>query len=469
MASLTDLLDLDDPWERPAPVRSIIRTPLIGWVNGADLMVGLISIPLQLGMLWVMDGLTPYDRSTWAWRWAAILTLALVLCLRRRFPMTMGCLATAHLLIGGVTAPEIVTNYVSQIFYFICFHTTVAWGRSRRAAWGVIAGVVVILLGWVAVVFSRANALAGILKNLNPTATADVEAYARVVILEVVVNIAFALGAGAMGQIAWRGARDLDRSREQAGTIADQESQLADRAVVAERLRIAREIHDSVAHHVSVIGIQAAGARRALEAAPDLAREALGTVEDESRLAVSEMHSLLGSLRSAGEPDPSVQPGLESLEELCAQHRRTAVTLTVVGDRRRVPAPVALSTYRIVQEALNNVDKHSLAAHAHAAVRIAADVIEIEVTDDGRGAAGPRARGTDSIGGPRARGTGVGLIGMRERTAAHGGTLASGPRATVGWRVLARLPLSRARAGTDSSGTVTSGTVSSDAGRKDRP
>lgn len=431
MASLTDLLDLDDPWERPAPSHRTIRVPLVGRVSGADILVGLLSVPLGLGMIWLLDGLSAYDHSSWCRRWIILATLAVILSLRRRFPAAVGCLAAAHLLVGGAVAPEATTNYVAQVFYFICFHTTVAWGRSRRAAWGVIAGVVVVFLGWLAVAFSRTNALAGMLRAMNPRASADVAAYTRVILLQIVINVAFTLGAGAMGQIAWRGARDLARSRDQARTIAVQRSQLADRAVVAERLRIARELHDSVAHHVSVIGIQAAGARRALEVAPDLAREALGTVEEESRLAVTEMHSLLGSLRPSEEADPAIQPGLEDLEELCAQPRRAAVTLDVVGDRRAVPPPVALSVYRIVQEALNNVDKHGLAAHAHVAVRITSGCVEVEVTDDGRGAA--------ATGAPPIPGTGVGLIGMRERVAAHGGTLETGPRATGGWRVLARL------------------------------
>lgn len=432
MTSLTDLLDLDDPWERPAPARRFTGIPLAGWVSRADVLVGLVSVPLALGMVWVVDGLAEYQRSGWWQRLAMAVALALLLCLRRRFPMTVGVLAAVHLLAGGLVAGEMSTNYVSQIMYFICFHGTVAWGRSRRAAWGVIAAVVVAFLGWVAVAFARSNALAAMLEAMAPGVAVSASTYTRVAVLQVVVNLAYVLGAGAMGQIAWRGARDLARSRDQASIIATQETLLAEQAVVAERLRIAREIHDSVAHHVSVIGIQAAGARRALDAAPELAREALGTVEQESRLAVTEMHSLLGSLRSAEDPDSGAQPGLGDLAGLCSEPRRATVTLEVVGERGPVPPPVALSAYRIVQEALNNVEKHSLASRAHVAVRITGPVVEVEVTDDGRGAAASTR--------PGARGTGVGLIGMRERAAAHGGTLEAGPRATGGWRVLARLP-----------------------------
>lgn len=438
MTSLTNLLDLDDLWERPAPSRWIIRAPLVGWLSGADIVVGLSYVPLVLGMLWVMDGLSRVGSAPWGWRWVVIVTMVLVLCLRRRFPLTVGCLAAAHLLLGGLVAPQVVTSYVTQVFYFVCFHATVAWGRSRRAAWGVMCAVTIFFLGWVAVVFSRANAVMGVLRAMNPEASADVAGYTRVIVLQVVINLAFVVGAGAMGQIAWRGARDLARTRAQSATIAAQDRRLTDQAVVSERLRLAREIHDSVAHHVSVIGIQAAGARRAMGVAPDLARGALASVEEESRLAVGEMHSLLGSLRAgdaaSGGGDGSErsgEPGLKDLEDLCGRPHRASVTLDVIGDPENVPDTMGLTVYRIVQEALTNVDKHSGASRAHVAVRIGVTRVEIEVTDSGHG--------TQAV--PGHGGTGVGLIGMRERVAAHQGSLDVGPRATSGWRVLARLPL----------------------------
>lgn len=143
-------------------------------------------------------------------------------------------------------------------------------------------------------------------------------------------------------------------------------------------------------------------------------------------MAVAEMRSLLGSLRQ----DPVADPGLADLAALCQEPHRARVSLDVVGDADRVAPSLGLTIYRIVQEALTNVEKHSGAARAHVAVRVGAATAQVEVTDDGRGAS---ARASSS--------PGVGLIGMSERVEAHRGILETGPRMTGGWRVLAHLPL----------------------------
>ncbi len=436
-AALADFLGLDDLWERPLPSSRLLRLPVVGWLSVVDLAVAGAAVLSAALAVWLQGAIVKAeDLSSWWRQGLSIAVLGLILCFRRRFPLTQGALSAAHLLIGSYLAPMVSNNFFVQVFYFVSMHATVAWGRSRRAAWGVIAAIELVMMGWVAVIFARTNSLARIMRTLAPQAH-DLQGVVRLVLLYALVNSAFVLGAGALGQVAWREARALARAREQAATIAAQESRLADQAVIAERLRIAREIHDSVAHHVSVIGIQAAGARRALDAAPDLAREALSAVEGESRLAVTEMHSLLGSLRQSTD----MAPGLGDLPQLCAQQHRARVSLDVVGDAERVAPTLGLTVYRIVQEALNNVEKHSGASRAHVVVRIDSGRIEdgrvgdrqveVEVTDDGRGAAAL----------PDRYGTRVGLIGMRERVAAHGGTLEVGPRVTGGWRVLARLPL----------------------------
>jgi signal transduction histidine kinase len=444
-AALADFFGLDDLWERPAPSSRLLRVPVVGWLSAVDLVVAGAAVLGAALAVWLQGAIVGIDGAWWR-QGVSIVVLGLILCFRRRFPMTQGALSAAHLLIGAYLAPGVSNNFFVQVFYFVSMHATVAWGRSRRAAWGVIAAIELVLMGWVAVIFARTNSLAQIMKALAPQAQGP-QAVVRIVVFYALINSAFVLGAGALGQVSWREARALARARDQAETIAAQESRLAEQAVVAERLRIAREIHDSVAHHVSVIGIQAAGARRAMDAAPDLAREALSAVEEESRLAVSEMRSLLGSLRQDAGAGPGLaDPGLGDLPELCAQlhgaHSHAArISLDVVGPANEVGGALGLTVYRIVQEALNNVEKHSGASHAHVAVRIGSGRIdsgrigggqlEVEVTDDGRG-----ARALPDPGGTR-----VGLIGMRERVGAHGGTLETGPRVTGGWRVLARMPL----------------------------
>ncbi|WP_424644666.1 sensor histidine kinase [Embleya sp. AB8] len=209
----------------------------------------------------------------------------------------------------------------------------------------------------------------------------------------------------------------------------DQQAQIA---AAAERARIARELHDVVAHNVSVMVVQADGAAYAIDAAPESAREALGTIAATGREALAEMRWLLGVLRSQTESDAYVpQPGVAQLDELLERVRRAglSVRLHTEGTPVELSQAVGLTVYRIVQEALTNTCKHAgPGATAHVALRYPGDDIEIDIHDDGRGAAAP------------GDGMGHGLIGMSERVALFGGRLTTGPAPTGGWQVHARLP-----------------------------
>jgi signal transduction histidine kinase len=252
----------------------------------------------------------------------------------------------------------------------------------------------------------------------------------------------------------WNAARRREQLAEQAVTIEKQGVALTDQAVVTERVRIARELHDVVAHHVSVIGIQAAAARRVLDRDPALAAEALATIERESREGVAQMRNLVGTLRSVpdgGAPAGSdgasraPEPGLADLPALtAADHDGLDTTFRQVeeppGAALDVPDPMGLSLYRTAQEAMANVRKHSTARSATVTLRVvrgpealtdqrfAHGFAEVEVLDDGR----PR-HGTS--------GSGLGQLGIRERAATHQGVVEIGPRATGGYRVRMRLPL----------------------------
>jgi len=207
----------------------------------------------------------------------------------------------------------------------------------------------------------------------------------------------------------------------------------AEQATAAERSRIAREMHDIVAHHLSVIVLQAAGAR----ASGRPAEATLEKVENSARQALSETRRLLGVLR---DPDDEAglapQPGIGDLDALAAgvQAAGLPVHLVIEGNLAALPATVDVSVYRIVQEALTNVLKHAGPAQADVTIGFGQDAVTIEVTDDGT--AGP---------GQRAQVGGHGLAGMRERAAAFGGELAAGPRVGGGYAVRARLPLSDGR------------------------
>jgi signal transduction histidine kinase len=224
---------------------------------------------------------------------------------------------------------------------------------------------------------------------------------------------------------------------ERTAELEQAREELARRAVVEERLRLARELHDVVAHAMSVIAVQSGVGAHVAASRPEEVAKALGAIEATSRAALTELRRLLGVLRQADEPqgDLAPVPGLADLEGLLAEVAKAglAVKLRVNGTRPPLPAGVELSAYRIIQEALTNVVKHAGPAHAQVTIRYRDQDVTVEVTDDGRGV-------VTSFSDGRA-GTGHGLIGMRERVQAFGGDLQTGPRPGGGFRVAARLPL----------------------------
>ncbi|MYT20858.1 histidine kinase, partial [Streptomyces sp. SID7760] len=223
---------------------------------------------------------------------------------------------------------------------------------------------------------------------------------------------------------------------------------LADRAVAEERRRIARELHDIVAHHITTMQLMAGGARANLAHDPDVAREALVTLEDSGRMALREMRQLLDVLRAGEEPEqtpPAPQPGTGDLDRIISESRLagTPTEFTVRGTARPLPPTVGLTVFRIVQEALTNARKHAVGARAHVRLTYGAEGVEVEVRDDGAGGPRPGASraGSSRTAASRAgAGSGYGLIGMRERVALQGGTLETGSHEGGGFRVAARLP-----------------------------
>jgi len=206
-------------------------------------------------------------------------------------------------------------------------------------------------------------------------------------------------------------------------------------AAAAERARIARELHDVVAHNVSVMVVQADGASYALGSDPDRAQQALAAIASTGRQALTEMRRMLGVLRrdeDGTEPERAPLPGIGQLGELLEQARATglAVSFTVEGVPQPLPDGAALAAYRIVQESLTNTRKHGgPRATAQVTLRYLEDALLLRITDDGRGAAAA------------SDGAGHGLTGMRERVAIYGGWVQAGPRPSGGYQVTARLPL----------------------------
>ena len=220
--------------------------------------------------------------------------------------------------------------------------------------------------------------------------------------------------------------------RERRAQIAERERDVAAReAVVEERARIARELHDAIAHNVSMMVVQAGAERRVLDGSSGSTREVLTTIEQIGRGALTEMRRLVGMLRSDADEPLAPQPGLGDVPTLVTQVREAGlpVELRIDGERRDLPVGVELSAYRIVQEALTNALKHAGDASARVSIRYGADALELEIVDDGAGGAA------------RLEGGGHGLVGMRERVALFGGRFDASRSPAGGFVVRAKLPI----------------------------
>jgi signal transduction histidine kinase len=245
------------------------------------------------------------------------------------------------------------------------------------------------------------------------------------------------LAALAAGRAVRAGRAYAEGLREQAERRAEAKVDQARRAVTEERLRIARELHDVVAHSMSVVAVQAGVGGWVIDSNPREAAKALAAIETTSRATLREMRQLLGMLRDGTPGEMLSAPGLADIPDL-AERAGLRVDLAVRGIPRELPAGMDLAAFRIVQEALTNVVKHAGTDHGRVVVTYSAEAVAIEVTDDGTGAG--RA-GSNDAGTAGAGTAGHGLIGMRERVALYGGEFSAGPLPGRGYRVSARLPV----------------------------
>ncbi|MFF8968144.1 sensor histidine kinase [Streptomyces sp. NPDC014995] len=243
-------------------------------------------------------------------------------------------------------------------------------------------------------------------------------------------------GIGATAGDAVRSRRAVVQAiRERAERAERTREEEARRRVAEERLRIARDLHDVVAHHIALVNVQAGVAAHVMDKRPDQAKEALAHVREASRSALNELRATVGLLRQSGDPEAPTEPapGLDRLDELAGTFRSAGLQVVVAraDHDTTLPAAVGLAAYRIIQEALTNVQKHAGPdAKAEVSVVRVGPHIEVTVLDDGAGdATGPQEGG------------GHGLLGMRERVTALRGTLTTGPRYGGGFRVHAILPI----------------------------
>jgi signal transduction histidine kinase len=418
-------------WRRPGPAGLWERVDL---VLTLAVLAGAVTVTVLINSMGAfVQGSAPSLGEQLAWNVA----LTAPLLLRRRFPATVALVVAAVFIAGQVR--QVGDNLVPAIALFLAIYSLGAWGRSRTVARWVRIGVIVAMFGYIG--FNWYRGMGGPAPDFDDAA-GPLDPLVALALFHTITNLVYFIAAYAFGNQAWESARRRDQLAVQGEQLRRSQAENARQAVVAERVRIARDLHDVVAHHVSVMGVQAAAARRVLESDPVVASQALSAVESTARTAIQELNGLLGVLRSDQDPPPPSEaaalvdahgsvPGLDQIARLVDETRATGlrVTYAVYGDPGPVPDAVALSAYRVVQEALTNTVKHAGATTADVRVRHLEQSLEVEVNDDGRGRDVP------------ATGSGLGLVGMRERVAVHGGHLDVGPRRGGGFQVRARFHL----------------------------
>ncbi|MGW1010515.1 sensor histidine kinase [Streptomyces termitum] len=384
--------------------------------TGVDVFWAVVLLGMSL--LWVTSE-APMTGEPLGYGAVAVL-FSLVVALRRRAPEKMLLLTVALGLaqLALDLAPFLADFAMLVIIFTVAAHDGPRWA-SRLALAGGLSAATLSQLRW----------------PLEGSVSVPAQVFFTV-IMTVPFALAWVLGDSLRTRRAY-----FAQLEERAARLEQEREAQAKVAVAAERARIARELHDVVAHNVSVMVVQADGAAYVMDSSPETAKQALETIAGTGRQALAEMRRLLGILRTgehqeAGEYVP--QPDVEQIAELVEQVRGAGLTvdLTVEGTPRELPTGVGLTAYRIVQEALTNTRKHG-GPDAGARVRLVYfdDGLGLLVEDDGRGA--PQEMYEDG----GADGRGHGMIGMRERVGMVGGTLDAGPRPGGGFRVSALLPL----------------------------
>lgn len=340
-----------------------------------------------------------------------ILAMTLPLAFRRRYPVTVLFLITAAFVVD-----RMIDFPPSQATFALAFalHAVGSDVEPRRRS---------ALVGWSFVIVTTGFTALGAIVGQVPWIT--------VFVMAGLVLASYLLGR----EVYTRRSYQLALERRAERLLADQERRARD-AVRDERARIARELHDVVAHQMTVMTVQAAGARRIIDADLERAAGALTAIEQAGHDGLAEMRRLIHLLRDEDEStgtDP--QPGLDRLQELAGQMTETGlpVELTVSGEPRPLPAGMDLNAFRIVQESLTNVMKHG-GGHARATVDVeyGPDTLTLQITDDGRGAATALAGNN---------GAGQGIVGMRQRVDLFDGSLETGPVPGGGYRVRATIPM----------------------------
>jgi signal transduction histidine kinase len=422
--------EADTPFHYDRPMGTALdlakRTQALGrrYPLAADTLLAVALAAAALVSLAAIYDELPATGSPFSHGWTvavvvSMLALTLPLAWRRRFPFSVAVVAVTAFLVARIVVHVPEAN-VSLLAAWLMIYSVAVHGQRRFRT-------PVLIVCYIAIVAElvREYFFASFANGYGPLLARFFDLFYNMLVL----TLPWLLGAA-----IWS-LRDRQRKlADQTVELQAERVENASQAVFAERVRIARELHDVVAHHVSVIGVQAAAARRVMDRQPAQAAEALSSIEGSSRRAVTELHRLLGFLRRAGEPDELVpQPGLAQLGDLIAEagQGELIVDLTIKGEARPLSPTLEVSAYRVIQEALTNTRKHSRASTANIRLQYGLTELEVEIFDDGPERDGEQAGGQ----------VGHGLIGMRERAALHGGHLRAGPRAEGGFSVHASFPL----------------------------
>ena len=389
------------------------RLPASAWVFDSALALVAASLPMAFFVSMPVPSGVPV--GVLALGYALVLLHTLPLVARRRFPGTvLGISVASGLAFAALFMPPVFLGPA----ILVAVYSVAAYGDRRVS----LAGLVV--------------AEAGLATNQLTQGRFERLERSTFLLFMGFIAVAWVLGYF-VGDRQVYAAQLEERTAE----LEQAREELARRAVAEERLRLARELHDVVAHAMSVIAVQSGVGAHVAASRPEEVGKALAAIEATSRGALEELRRLLGVLRQDSESQASLTPvpGLANLDSLLAEVGKAglAVRLRVEGTPLPLPVGVDLSAYRIVQEALTNVVKHAGPAHAQVTIGYRGQEVTVEVIDDGGGAVPPASYGRT--------GTGHGLIGMRERVAAFNGDLEVGSRPGGGFRVAARLPLATDR------------------------
>jgi signal transduction histidine kinase len=399
--------DVDRDWVRPEPGRrEYVRDAVL-----AAVMLGATALSVLLSQ---SSGFYEHPSAIW------ISALYVVVCtaplaLRRRWPEAVAVVVGAVFVVAQIlSVPE---TLFANISLFIALYSVGAWGRHRARA-----------------TIAHASAPGSFSNIARSSAISPIVAIG---LLQIVTNLLYFGGAFYFGDRAWAAARERSALVARTAELAAEREINAQRAVSLERVRIARDLHDIVAHHVSVMGVQAGAARRVVDSDPAGAAASLRSIESSARTAVAELQRMLTTLRDDEHPagDAPSTRGLDQLSTLVGDARGAGVTILsrTIGTERPVPPTVGATLYRIAQEAITNTIKHAgPGAEIDLRLRYLDDAVELELGDTGTGST------------VAASGSGHGHLGMRERVDAVGGTIQIGPRARGGYLVRAHIPTGEA-------------------------